>query len=67
MHSVGLGRSTIYRWIDDGRFPGPIEIGPGCVRWREDEVEAWKADRIAASTAARSGELSGGKRNARSG
>ena len=38
---VGLSRSTIYRLMDEGRFPVPIKIGPGCVRWPAREIEAW--------------------------
>ncbi len=41
MESVGLGRSTIYRRMAAGTFPKCVDNGSG-VRWREDEIEAWK-------------------------
>lgn len=49
LKTVALGKTTLYRWMDEGRFPRSIELGPGCVRWREDEVESWKAERIEAA------------------
>ena len=41
VHRVGLGRSTIYRWIAEGRFPKPVQLGGHTVAWPEDEVENW--------------------------
>lgn len=39
---VGLGRSTIYRMMDAGKFPRPRRISPGTVRWPRSEIESWK-------------------------
>ena len=36
---TGLCRSTLYRKIDGGTFPGQIKISTRCVGWREAEVE----------------------------
>ena len=36
-----LGSTTIYRMMDEGRFPRPIRLGPGTVRWRWSAVEQW--------------------------
>lgn len=30
---TGLGRSTIYRWMEAGRFPKPVRLGPRSVAW----------------------------------
>lgn len=38
----GLSRATIYRLIKAGRFPRPLSIGTGSVRWRQSEVIAWQ-------------------------
>ena len=38
---VGIRRSTIYKLMRLGRFPEPIKISPGCVRWRKAELEDW--------------------------
>lgn len=38
----GLSRATIYRLIKSGKFPRPVSIGTGSVRWRQSEVIAWQ-------------------------
>ena len=38
---IGVGRSTIYRLMREGRFPEPRKIGPTAVRWSDAEVEEW--------------------------
>jgi prophage regulatory protein len=38
----GLSRATIYRLIKSGKFPRPLSIGTGAVRWRQSEVIAWQ-------------------------
>ncbi len=40
-----VSKSTIYRWIRLGLFPGPFRIGVRAVRWWESEVRAWLAKR----------------------
>ncbi|MDP2242169.1 MAG: AlpA family phage regulatory protein [Burkholderiales bacterium] len=39
---LGLSRSTIYKLISEGRFPKPVQIGARAVRWRVEQVEAWR-------------------------
>ena len=48
-HRVGLGRSTIYRWMAEGKFPKPVQLGGHSVAWVEDEVEGWVNDRLAST------------------
>ena len=45
-HRVGLGRSTIYRWMSEGKFPKPVQLGSYTVAWAEDEVEDWILSRL---------------------
>lgn len=45
-HRVGLGRSTIYRWMAEGKFPKPVQLGGYSVAWAEDDVEHWITERI---------------------
>ena len=45
-HRVGLGRSTIYRWMAEGKFPKPVQLGGYAVAWAEDDVVAWIASRL---------------------
>ena len=45
-YRTGLGRSTIYRWMAQGKFPKSIRLGGQAVAWVEAELESWLADRI---------------------
>jgi prophage regulatory protein len=40
---IGLGRSSIYRYVSEGRFPAPIKVGYRSVRWKLADVLAWRA------------------------
>jgi prophage regulatory protein len=39
------GRSTLYRWIRNGEFPKPLQLGGGSVGWRESVVDQWIDER----------------------
>jgi prophage regulatory protein len=43
---VGLGHSSIYNYMADGRFPAPVRIGIRGVRWKLSDVLAWQAKRV---------------------
>ena len=45
-HRVGLGRSTIYRWVAEGKFPKPVQLGSSTVAWSEGEIERWIHERL---------------------
>lgn len=49
IRSTGLARSTIYKLISENRFPKQIKLTSFSSGWLQSEVEAWIADRIAAS------------------
>lgn len=36
-----IGKSTIYRRIQDGSFPRPVSLGPGASRWIASEIDEW--------------------------
>jgi len=42
-HRVGLGRSTIYRWMAEGRFPKPVQLGGHAVAWTQEDIDEWIA------------------------
>lgn len=44
---TGLSRSGIYQKMADGQFPKPVRISEGRVAWRESEIAAWQARRVA--------------------
>lgn len=49
MARAGLSRSMIYLKVKDGSFPAPIKLSQRSVGWLASEVDAWIAERIAAS------------------
>ncbi|CAN2528752.1 helix-turn-helix transcriptional regulator [Burkholderia pseudomallei] len=38
---VGVKKTTLYRWIKEGNFPAPIQLGARSVGWRQCDVEQW--------------------------
>lgn len=44
LHRTGLGRSTIYRWMNEGRFPRSVHLGGRSVAWIEHEIDQWLQD-----------------------
>jgi prophage regulatory protein len=38
---VCLSKTTIYDRIRAKTFPRARDLGPGCVRWLESEIDAW--------------------------
>ena len=43
---VGLGRSTIYRLMDLGRFPKARKLGLRAIAWSEAEIDGWIASKL---------------------
>jgi predicted DNA-binding transcriptional regulator AlpA len=42
-----LHRTTIHYLVKRGKLPKPIKIGGKSLRWIADEIEAFKAERMA--------------------
>jgi prophage regulatory protein len=38
----GLVPATVYRWIGEGNFPLPVNIGENSVAWHLEEIEQWR-------------------------
>jgi prophage regulatory protein len=49
MRRSTLGKSTIYAYVKDGKFPAPVKLGDRAVGWVEEEVAIWLEERIKAS------------------
>lgn len=47
MEMTSLGRSTIYRYISENKFPKQIALGAKNSAWIEREVLEWIATRVA--------------------
>ena len=41
VEKTGLGKSTIWLWAGDGRFPKPKKISPRVTVWLSDELDLW--------------------------
>lgn len=44
---TGIGLRTMYKLIEVGKFPHPVQLSARRVGWVEDEVEAWMAEKVA--------------------
>ncbi|MGF6230707.1 putative DNA-binding transcriptional regulator AlpA [Inquilinus ginsengisoli] len=42
---TGMPVSTLYRWIEEGRFPRQVKLGPRAVGWYRREVKEWADNR----------------------
>ena len=40
-HKVGLGKSTLYTMIREGRFPKPVKLTAKISTWRLSEINAY--------------------------
>ena len=43
---AGISRASIYRLIKIGKFPAPVALGTGSVRWKQSDVIAWQSSLI---------------------
>ncbi len=41
----GLTPASVYRWIGEGTFPVPVNIGSNSVAWHRNEIEIWLQSR----------------------
>ncbi|MBV6447961.1 AlpA family phage regulatory protein [Nitrosomonas sp.] len=45
----GVGASTIWSWVKQGKFPQPVRLSENCTAWLAADVEKWAQERIIAS------------------
>ena len=38
---LNVSRSTIWRWVREGKFPPPVQLGPNVKAWRETDLQNW--------------------------
>ncbi len=43
---VGLGRTSIYKMMGEGKFPKPVNTLGRNVAWLDSEIDEWMMDRI---------------------
>lgn len=44
---IGLGRTSIYKMVNEGTFPKPVRVLGKKVAWIDSEVDEWMMQRIA--------------------
>lgn len=44
--TTGLSRSTLYKYIGEGRFPSPVSLGDRSIGFLDSEVFDWILARI---------------------
>ena len=44
-----FGKSTLFKWSTDGRFPSPIKLSSTITAWRNEDVHAWLNRQVAAN------------------
>ncbi|WP_422136546.1 helix-turn-helix transcriptional regulator [Endozoicomonas sp. ALD040] len=42
----GIGSTTLYRWIEQGRLPEGDKIGPRARRWNIRDLLKWERERM---------------------
>ena len=42
---TGLGHTSIYRFIKEGKFPQRVQVGSNAVRWKASDIAAWLESR----------------------
>lgn len=47
IESTTLSKSTIYAYMNEGKFPKAVSLGSRSVAWVSSEVFSWKANQIA--------------------
>ena len=45
-HLTGLARSTIYKYLAEGRFPMSVPLGDRSIGFLESEIQEWILARI---------------------
>mgnify|MGYP000507070032 FL=1 len=46
IEKTGLARSTVYKYIEAGTFPKPIDLGGRSVGWVDEEINDWILEKV---------------------
>lgn len=39
-------RATVWRWVRERGLPEPVQLSPGCTRWRFSDIERWESQNV---------------------
>jgi len=43
---VGIGKSTVWLWVKQNKFPKPLKLSPRVTVWDEDVIDKWLQQKI---------------------
>lgn len=43
---TSIGKSTIWVWVKDGKFPKPIKLSERISAWKESDIDEWVKGKI---------------------
>ena len=46
---LSIGKSTVWAWSMENRFPKPVLLSARCTRWRLSEIVVWERDMASAN------------------
>jgi prophage regulatory protein len=49
---VPVAKSTVWQWVQDGKFPRPIKLSKGVTAWPVAAIDEWEAEKRQSSTTA---------------
>jgi prophage regulatory protein len=38
---LGIGRSSLWKGVKEGKYPQPVKLGPKTTRWRAEDIRAY--------------------------
>lgn len=44
MELSGLAKSTVWKWVKEGKLPKPKKLSPRVSVWKESDIMAWIAE-----------------------
>ncbi|UNU74059.1 AlpA family phage regulatory protein [Moraxella nasovis] len=36
-----IGKSTVWKWVREGKFPEPVKLSSTMTAWRNSDIHAW--------------------------
>ena len=46
---IPVGKSTIWNWVQEGKFPPPVKLSDRVTAWPVAAIEQWEAEKLTAA------------------
>ena len=43
---IPVGKSTIWNWVQEGKFPVPVKLSDRVTAWSVAAIEQWEAEKL---------------------